>query len=313
LEEALWNTKMEMMRKAYNQVLEHDKRDVKPQQKADAWKYFSESFAEDNHYSKEDDEMRQKAKNQVEYWTSMETGIMKDNVTGMELVFVKGGCYQIGEEDDAHEVCVDDFYIGKYEVTQGQWKAINGTGNNPSHFKDCGDNCPVENLSWNDAQDFINKLNQKTKNNPQAPFTKGEFRLPTEAEWEYAAKSGGKNEKWAGTSNESELGDYAWYDKNSGSKTHPTGQKKPNGFGLYDMSGNVSEWVNDWYDSDYYKNSPKDNPKGPSSGSDKVLRGGSWSGGKGIAVRDSWGRRTVFGTVRRVYNSSLGFRLVSTP
>ena len=79
------------------------------------------------------------------------------------------------------------------------------------------------------------------------------------------------------------------------------------------MSGNVSEWVNDWYDSDYYKNSPKDNPKGPSSGSDKVLRGGSWSGGKGIAVRDSWGRRTVFGTVRRVYNSSLGFRLVSTP
>jgi len=104
------------------------------------------------------------------------------------------------------------------------------------------------------------------------------YRLPTEAEWEYAARSGGKSEKYAGTSNESELGDYAWYDKNSGSKTHPVGQKKPNGIGIYDMSGNVWEWVNDWYDSDYYKNSPKSNPTGPSSGKEyKVLRGGSWN------------------------------------
>ena len=200
---------------------------------------------------------------------------------GIEMVFVKGGCYQMGESYNAHEVCLDDFYLGKYEVTQGQWKSI--MGNNPSSFKDCGDNCPVEAVSWNDIQDFIQKLNRKTKNNPQAPsvasrtdFIKGEFRLPTEAEWEYAARSGGKSEKYSGTSNESEIGDYAWYEKNSGDKTHSVGQKKPNGLGLYDMSGNVWEWVNDWYDGDYYKNSPKNNPTGPSSGKEKVLRGGSW-------------------------------------
>ena len=92
------------------------------------------------------------------------------------------------------------------------------------------------------------------------------------------SKGGGKNEKWAGTSNESELGDYAWYDKNSGSKTHPVGQKKPNGLGLYDMSGNVWEWVNDWYGDKYYGESPKNNPKGPNSRSNRVLRGGNWSG-----------------------------------
>ncbi len=208
--------------------------------------------------------------------------LVKDPATGMEFVFVKGGCYQMGDtfgdgdsdEKPVHKVCVDDFYMGKYEVTQGQWKAI--MGSNPSYFKNCGDNCPVEQVSWNDIQDFIRKLNSKTKNNPQAPFVKGEFELPTEAEWEYAAKSGGKSEKWAGTSNESELGDYAWYDKNSGSKTHPVGQKKPNGLGLYDMSGNVWEWVNDWYDKDYYKNSPRNNPAGPNSGPYRVLRGGSW-------------------------------------
>ncbi|MDP2142491.1 MAG: formylglycine-generating enzyme family protein [Gammaproteobacteria bacterium] len=192
-------------------------------------------------------------------------GSFTDSTTGMEMVSVKGGCYQMGESYNAHEVCLDDFYIGKYEVTQGQWKAV--MGNNPSSFSSCGDNCPVEQVSWNDAQDFINKLNNKTGKN---------YRLPTEAEWEYAAKSGGKNEKYAGTSSESELGDYAWYEKNSGSKTHPVGQKKPNGLGIYDMSGNVWEWVNDWYDSDYYKNSPKSNPVGTSSGKEKVRRGGGW-------------------------------------
>jgi formylglycine-generating enzyme required for sulfatase activity len=104
------------------------------------------------------------------------------------------------------------------------------------------------------------------------------YRLPTEAEWEYAARSGGKSEKYAGTSSESELTDYAWYEKNSGGKTHPVGQKKPNGLGIYDMSGNVWEWVNDWYNENYYKNSPKNNPTGPSSGKEyKVLRGGAWS------------------------------------
>lgn len=145
-----------------------------------------------------------------------------------DMVFVKGGCYQMGDtfgdadEKPVHEVCVGDLYMGKYEVTQGQWKAI--MGNNPSYFKDCGDNCPVEDVSWDDAQNFIQKLNQKTGKN---------YRLPTEAEWEYAARSGGKSEKYAGTSSESELTDYTWHDKNAASKakTHPVGQKKPNGIG----------------------------------------------------------------------------------
>lgn len=131
------------------------------------------------------------------------------------------------------------------------------------------------------------------------------YRLPTEAEWEYAARSGGKNEKYAGTSNESELGDYAWYSINSGSKTHPVGQKKPNGLGIYDMSGNVWEWVNDWYDSDYYKNSPKNNPTGPSSGQYRVLRGGSWfTGARTTEAPD----RSRYGPSIR--DNGFGFRLV---
>lgn len=186
------------------------------------------------------------------------------------FVFVKGGCFQMGDafgeadEKPVHEVCVSDFYMGKYEVTQAEWQKV--MGNNPSNLKDCG-NCPVENVSWHAVQDFLNNLNQQTGK---------KYRLPTEAEWEYAARSGGKNEKWAGTSSESKLGDYAWYASNSGGKTHPVGQKKPNGMGLYDMSGNVWEWTADWYDEEYYQNSPKDNPKGASSGSSRTLRGGSW-------------------------------------
>jgi formylglycine-generating enzyme len=191
----------------------------------------------------------------------------------IEMVFVKGGCFQMGDtfgdggsdEKPVHEVCVKDFYIGKYVVTQGQWQAV--MGNNPSYFKGCGNNCSVENVSWDDAQEFIQKLKEMTGK---------KYRLPSEAEWEYAARSGGKKEQWAGTSSLDELKDYAWYSDNSGKKTHPVGQKKPNGLGIYDMSGNVWEWVSDYYDEKYYERSPKDNPLGPLSGSGKVLRGGSW-------------------------------------
>ncbi|MDP2681682.1 MAG: SUMF1/EgtB/PvdO family nonheme iron enzyme [Deltaproteobacteria bacterium] len=214
------------------------------------------------------------------YNTSRITREFADPTTGMEFVFVKGGCFQMGDtfgdgdnsEKPVHEVCVDALYMGKYEVTQKEWVAI--MGSNPSYFRECGDNCPVEKVSWDDAQEYINKLNQKFPSN--SPFSKGGqggFRLPTEAEWEYAARSGGKNEKYAGSN---DIDSVAWYESNSGNKTHPVGQKKPNGLGLYDMSGNVWEWVNDWYDSGYYENSPKDNSKGPSSGQYRVLRGGSW-------------------------------------
>lgn len=150
-------------------------------------------------------------------------GESKDPTTGMEFVYVDGGCYQMGDtfgdgesnEKPVHEVCVDDFYIGKYEVTQGQWKAImrdNPLGDNPSKFDECGDNCPVESVSWNDAQAFINKLNNKTGKN---------YRLPTEAEWEYAAKSGGKSEKYSGGN---DVDSVAWYKDNSEKKHIPLEQ-----------------------------------------------------------------------------------------
>lgn len=191
-----------------------------------------------------------------------------DVVTGMQLVFVKGGCYQMGSTEitgakPVHKVCVNDFYIGKYEVTQSQWKKV--MGSNPSRFKECGPDCPVEEVTWDDAQDFAKKLNN---------LSGKQYRLPTEAEWEYAARSGGKNEKWAGTSDESSLTRYAWYDKNSESSTHKVGLKKPNGLGVYDMNGNVWEWCQDWFNEDYYHDSPKDNPLGSSNGEQRVVRGG---------------------------------------
>jgi len=239
-------------------------------------------------------------------WEIMAGGrIYKDPITGMELVFVKGGCFQMGDtfgdggadEKPVHDVCVSDFYMGKFEVTQRQWRIVMGT--TPSTFKNCGDDCPVEQVSWNDAQEFISTLNQKTGKR---------FRLPTEAEWEYAARSGGKKEKWAGTSSEGDLGDYAWYGKNSGRQTRPVGQKKPNGLGLYDMSGNVWEWCADWHDANYYQRSPRDNPGGPDRWSLRVSRGGSWAG----SARDERAteRRSGSSKGRSIEG---GFRLVLAP
>lgn len=202
--------------------------------------------------------------------------IVIDNKTYGYMIQVSGGSFQMGSNDyddekPPHTVSVNTFYIGETEVTQELWKAV--MGDNPSAFKK-GDNYPVEYVSWNDCQTFIKKLNEKTGKN---------FRLPTEAEWEYAArggKSGGT--KYSGSDN---LAEVAWYgywddtDKNrtiTTTTTMPVAQKKPNSLGIYDMSGNVWEWCNDWYASDYYKNSPSNNPQGPSSGSFRVLRGGSW-------------------------------------
>jgi len=196
-----------------------------------------------------------------------------DPATGMEFVSVKGGCFQMGDtsgdgnpdEKPVHEVCVADYNIGKYEVTQVQWQKIMGA--NPSSFKACGPDCPVEHVSWNNIQEFIHKLNAKSTLN---------YRLPTEAEWEYAARSGGKFERWSGTSIEAVLRDFAWLDVNGNSIMHKVGQKKPNALGLHDMSGNAIEWCQDWYGEDYYSASPKDNPTGPPAGQKRVLRGGDY-------------------------------------
>jgi sulfatase modifying factor 1 len=201
-------------------------------------------------------------------------------------------------ERPVHEVCVDDFYIGKFKVTQGQWKHVRG--NNPSYFKDCGDDCPVENVGWDDAQEFINILNRRTGKN---------YRFLTEAEWEYAARSGGKRERLAVTNNESELGKYAWYSSNSVSRPHPVGRKKPNGIGMYDMSGNVWEWVQDVYNSASYSSHRRINPVYAGRGSGHVFRGGSWYHnpvGVGTTFRD----HTPSSIIR---HHNVGLRLARTP
>ena len=196
-------------------------------------------------------------------------------VEGVEfkMVAVKGGTFQMGatseqqdtydDERPVHSVTLSDYYIAETEVTQALWQAV--MGSNPSSFT--GNNQrPVESVSWDDCQTFISRLNAKTGMN---------FRLPTEAEWEYAARGGNRSNKiqYSGSSN---IDNVAWYHNNSGSTTHPVKGKSPNELGLYDMSGNVWEWCSDWYSSDYYSNSPRNNPQGPSSGSNRVLRGGSW-------------------------------------
>ena len=187
------------------------------------------------------------------------------------MVFVQGGSFTMGatkahdsdassDEAPEHQVTLSNFYIGKYEVTQEEWKAVMGC--NPSSIK--GAKHPVENVNWEDCQEFIRNLNS---------LTGKQFRLPTEAEWEFAARGGNKSKhyKYAGGNT---LSSVAWYDGNSGSTIHPLGQKSPNELGLYDMSGNVYEWCQDWYDD--YSSSAQTNPKGPASASYRVIRGGSW-------------------------------------
>lgn len=192
----------------------------------------------------------------------------------IEMIKVPGGCYQMGalavekHEKPAHQVCLKAFELGKTEVTQGQWRAM--MGSNPSQYATCGEACPVERISWNQAQEFIQKLNAQTQ---------GRYRLPSEAEWEYACRSGGKDEAWPGTNAPEEVGEFAWFDKGSAdNQTHPTGTKKPNGLGLHDMAGNVWEWVQDRFVSPY-PTSPENNPVIESGGEDKrVARGGSFHG-----------------------------------
>ena len=190
------------------------------------------------------------------------------------MVYVAGGTFTMGgtseqgsdaytDEKPTHNVTLSSYYICKYEVTQALWRAV--MGSNPSKFK--GDNLPVEQVSWNDCQTFINRLNSYTGRN---------FRLPTEAEWEFAARGGNysRHYKYSGSNN---LDDVAWYGDNSGDRTHHVGIKQANELGLYDMSGNVWEWCSDWYGS--YSSYSQNDPTGPNSGSYRMRRGGSWDNG----------------------------------
>ena len=221
------------------------------------------------------------------------------NLPDIAMVYVSGGTFTMGatseqgsdafdREKPAHSVTLSGYYIGKYEVTQELWKAV--MGSNPSNFN--GDNLPVENVSWNDVQEFLRKLNAMTGKN---------YRLPTEAEWEFAARGGNSSRgyKYSGSNS---LGSVAWYADNSGIRTHAVGTKSPNELGIYDMSGNVWEWCQDWWGD--YSSSSQRNPKGPNSGSTRVFRGGSCVSGAGdcrVSYR--------FSNTTDLRSISLGFRL----
>ena len=194
------------------------------------------------------------------------------NGINIEMVKVEAGSFNMGAtpemkspyevEKPVHRVTLtNNYYIGKYEVTQALWQAV--MGSNPSHFK--GDALPVEQVSWKDCQKFITKLNRLTGKN---------FRLPTEAEWEYAARGGNKSRGYR-YSGSNTIDDVAWYENDALSQTHPVGTKQPNELEIYDMTGNVMEWCQDWYGS--YSSSPQVNPTGAASGSYRVVRGGGWS------------------------------------
>ena len=195
-----------------------------------------------------------------------------------EMVYVEGGTFDMGatmeqgsdandDEYPVHSVTLEGYYIGKYEVTQGLWLAVMGSwpGTAPINSWGVGANYPAYYICWNDCQEFVSRLNSLTGRT---------FRLPTEAEWEYAARGGNKSRhyKYSGSGN---IGYVAWYYKNSGSTTHAVGTQTANELGIYDMSGNVCEWCSDWYGG--YSAGSQTNPQGPSSGSARVLRGGSWS------------------------------------
>ena len=256
----------------------------------------------------------------------MDTDIFS-NLEKDEMVYVEGGTFTMGatseqgtsdpysNEYPTHQVTLSDFYIGKYEVTQQLWEYVmkysgtcaDGTtmsayasdvwlGSNPSSSYGVGDYYPAYYVSWEDIVNiFIPRLNK---------ITGKTFRLPTEAEWEYAARGGNKSKgyKYSGSNN---ISDVAWYYNNSSSETHPVGTKAPNELGIYDMSGNVWEWCSDWYSSSYYSSSPSTNPTGPTTGSSRVRRGGSWN----LNAQNCRVSYRYFSNPDLNYDS-LGFRLV---
>ncbi|MDD2230008.1 MAG: formylglycine-generating enzyme family protein [Candidatus Cloacimonetes bacterium] len=261
------------------------------------------------------------------FWNPTMEGLDKDGwqfrISARQLpkyfVLVEGGSFSMGSNDGGsdekpvHQVTIASFYIGRYEITQKEW--VDVMGSNPSNWK--GDNLPVEKVSWYDAVNYCNIRSFKegfkpcynrSGDNITCDWKANGYRLPTEAEWEYAAR-GGKYNKGSSYSGSSDLGSVGWYSNNAGSSTHEVGTKAANELGIYDMSGNVWEWCWDWYNSGYYAKSQSSDPIGANSGSTKLLRGGSWSN------RDNYSRVTNRAHnyfPDRMYNL-IGFRVVRTP
>ena len=186
----------------------------------------------------------------------------------MEFKLIPAGRFTMGQGDESHEVTLTEpFQIGVHEVTQAQYEQV--MGSNPSIDK--GAENPVDPVSWDDAVQFCRQFSEL----PAEKAAGNVYRLPTEAQWEYACRAGTTTTFSFGDDN-SVLGDYVWYTNNSSGSTHPVGSKRPNAWGLYDMHGNIWEWCSDWYGEDYYESSPTSDPTGPSGGSLRVIRGGSW-------------------------------------
>ncbi len=210
--------------------------------------------------------------NRIPFYIKSEKAI---NSMDMKFVLIKPGSLTMGSavnepgrknDETKHSITLSKtFFIQTTEVTQEQWQKV--MGDNPSHFSGCGKNCPVERVSWDDIQTFINKLNKVEKTT--------KYRLPTEAEWEFSCRAGSVTNRFFDGDDIADLGIYAWHDGNSAAQTHPVAQKKPNTWGIYDMLGNVWEWCHDWYAS--YPSSNETDPKGPLNGSERVFRGGAWN------------------------------------
>ena len=334
---AKWQEYQAKLEAGFAQVQRYEQRDISARLKAEAYQQFVRAFGQDNPDSANDDKLRQQAQQRLEYWErqptpkpteppeptptpSQEGNTWTDPVTGMEFVWVPKGCFNMGSPDSekdrydsegpVHKVCLDGFWMGKYEVTQAQWQKI--MGSNPSSFK--GANRPVESISWDEAQEFIKKLNAKTGKNPPLPLPGGEYRLPSEAEWEYACRAGTTTPFSFG---ETISTDQANYDGNytygNGKKgvyrkqTTDVGSFPANAWGLYDMHGNVWEWCADtWHNN--YSGAPTDGSIWGSLGDKKanrLLRGGSW-GNHPSNVRSAF----RYYVTPALHVSYLGLRLV---
>ncbi|MCD6328514.1 formylglycine-generating enzyme family protein [bacterium] len=270
------------MQAAFNRAMQYDENDLmEAAEKLEVWRSFLKAFPESNPYSKDDDQLRRQAEERLEHWQVPESFKVvqgskpgeERTFDGIKFVWIPPGEFWMGSpksekkrfnnEGPLHTVRIaKGFWLGKFEVTQAEYERV--MGKNPSHFK--GSSHPVESLSWNDAVEFCGKLSGQSG---------AIYRLPTEAEWEYACRAGTTTRFNTGDS-DSELGRAGWYAGNSRRKTHDVGQKAPNAWGLFDMHGNVWEWCSDWYGEDYYGSSPGVDPTGPGSGSRRVIRGGSW-------------------------------------